>query len=391
MSNACPLWAFVPDVLLPEPVFNKAPTHQKQNTFEKLPKSLKQAMARQPAQYLSAGQIDRVEYWLSQYFEAETATKFDQYPPWAMLQSAASDKSPQPFTQWFASLGYVKIDRDGVSFLPPEAINITDAEAKASWHAIKPLLMDAGWQVSVLDGLGSSGVGLHALCQHQNPLPMEQASPWSVQHIRLTDYLPMSDDCSDWRRMWHALQMELAQLPENTAREAAGQPTINCLWFWGGGECWDTSRAFPSVVSVGVDGVYPAKQITPDGNQALNRFIFWSQMLSNSVSALDNKAKTTVYCLDFEGWGADAAVFSVLENDVVQPMRMSGLGFGWVLMGQHGYQTLLSDWRSRFKFWKNTPDWTILAEPVGDMPTEQDLRAAYEAGYRDQTQIDEQW
>ncbi|MFA7281629.1 MAG: hypothetical protein WC100_16200 [Sterolibacterium sp.] len=47
--------------------------------------------------------------------------------------------------------------------------------------------------------------------------------------------LPTGRDAAQWLRLGNEAQMLLHALPLNAAREAAGRPTINSLWFWGAG------------------------------------------------------------------------------------------------------------------------------------------------------------
>jgi len=190
---------------------------------------------------------------------------------------------------------------------------------------------------------------------------MEQASPWSVQGIRLTDYLPMNQECSDWRRMWLNMQVELHNAEFNKAREAKGLKPLNALWFWGGGEAWQTELAVPRVKSVSEDGVFDAVKMTDGADEVVNRFVFWTQLLG-LLNTLDSPVRSEefqtkpdhVYCVNFQGWGGDIGVFKLLESEVLQPMRMAGLAFNWVLLGNHGWKTLKSNWMNRFKFGKQT-------------------------------------
>ena len=49
-------------------------------------------------------------------------------------------------------------------------------------------------------------------------------------------HLPEGDERAFWRRVFGEAQMLLNQLPLNAEREAAGRPTLNGIWLWGGGE-----------------------------------------------------------------------------------------------------------------------------------------------------------
>ena len=46
---------------------------------------------------------------------------------------------------------------------------------------------------------------------------------------------PSPDGAINWMRLQNELQMVLHAHPVNAAREDAGKPTINGVWFWGGG------------------------------------------------------------------------------------------------------------------------------------------------------------
>lgn len=62
--------------------------------------------------------------------------------------------------------------------------------------------------------------------------------------------LPEGGSRLNWRSIFTEAQMLLAPLAFNAAREAAGRPTLNTVWFWGGGE-YPTAlpRPFASVAA----------------------------------------------------------------------------------------------------------------------------------------------
>ncbi|MDH4394497.1 MAG: hypothetical protein QE278_02350 [Limnobacter sp.] len=387
-----PLQVLLPDALIPQAMVDRLAPDQAAKLFQECPKGLAQVLSRnQASAFHNAGSLDRVEAWLYSHLSgnaSETPLEGDFYPPWAMCSDLnANHDQVQAHTRWWGSVGSLTLERDGVSFTPVEALHVTPAELDEFWALVWPLLQANGWQ-----GVNQSESNLsNVLLQSDKPVPMQQASPWSVQNIRLTDYLPMSDECADWRRMWLKLQVELKQAAFNLKREAAGQPTLNCLWFWGGGaHMWQPQVQLPKLYSVSADGLYPATKMTHEGNQALNRLLFWKQVLSPFFDEEQQHTlpKSTLYCLDFHGWGASAKAFRVLESEVIQPMQIAGLGFEWILMGQQGWRSIQSNWLGRFKFWKNKPDWSAFGEPdVFQGPTEEDLQDAWEAGQREQQRI----
>ncbi|MCR2746491.1 hypothetical protein [Limnobacter parvus] len=386
-SNA-PLWVFIPNILVPETALERLSAGAQTQSFAGLPAGLLQTMARNAEpEYQNADGLDRIEAWLLCYLDSQASAKFEQYPAWAMMQNVAADDEPMPFTRFWGTVGCLEIERDGVRFTPPEVLQANESDLQAFWAVVQPLLAKHGWA-------SNTPAGFHSLLSNPTPVPMEQASPWSVQGIRLTDYLPMTHECSDWRRMWLNMQVELHNAEFNQAREAKGLKPLNALWFWGGGEAWQTDVPLPRIKSVSEDGVFDAVKMTDDADEAVNRFVFWTQLLKplqGSVAESGPKPDN-VYCVNFQGWGGNIAVFKLLEGEVLQPMRLAGLAFNWVLLGNNGWKTLKSNWMNRFKFWQNKPNWAVLGEPeIQDGPSEEDLQAAWQQGQRDQDSIQAEW
>jgi hypothetical protein len=88
-------------------------------------------------------------------------------------------------------------DRDGLRFHAP---------APARWYVSLPQAPDV------------------ATC------PLSDVAGRSVNPL-----LPHGKDALTWHRRWNEVQMLLHEHPINQAREAAGEPSINSVWFWGGG------------------------------------------------------------------------------------------------------------------------------------------------------------
>lgn len=388
VPNNCPVYVAIPDVLVPQALFKGRMAEQAVQTFKALPASLQKGLARQQAlPYQSKFQLDLVEALLVSLLNPQTPLQDETYPAWAMLNA---EPSVPAYTRWWASVGSIQIERDGVQLTPPEALHIQTQELQAYWEIVAPLLQQAGW--SWLEN--PTEAPLHTLLESPTALPMQQASPWSAQHIRLTDYLPLDSELSEWRKLWFEIQMELKQAPFNQAREANGQPTLNCLWFWGGGEAWQPTHCLQTVYSVSADGLYEAVTQTQTAHPALNRLVFWHQLLQRpALQSHSNPQKFSLYCADFHGWGSATTALDAAESEVAAGMQLSGIQLNWLLLGQSGWRTLpsLNTW-GRLQFWKNSPDWSLLTEPEPeDQPSEADLHAAWEAGQRQQASIQSDW
>jgi hypothetical protein len=68
--------------------------------------------------------------------------------------------------------------------------------------------------------------------------------------------LPEGEDAARWHQLFNEIQMLLHAHPLNEAREARGEPTVNSVWFWGGGcdtlpakpaDCGNSRQAAPTV------------------------------------------------------------------------------------------------------------------------------------------------
>jgi hypothetical protein len=97
-----------------------------------------------------------------------------------------------------------------------------------------------------------AGQGMEFLAPHPQrwyvrlqTLPSMRTTPLSQvvgNDVRML--LPVGSDAGHWHRVFNEIQMLLHAHPVNDSREARGEPTINSVWFWGGG-C-DTLLAKPA-------------------------------------------------------------------------------------------------------------------------------------------------
>lgn len=371
-------------------MFDRQGMAQLAKLAQQLPPGLLQTMARGAApDYCQAAGMDRVEAWLAWYLDCGTGVKFETYPPWAMLGvDPDADDSPPAFSRFWGSMVSLNIERDGVSLTPPEGMDISSAHRQAFWDVVQPILESHGWDGLARQNAQVGEAPVHRLLNTQQPMFMEQGSPWSVQNARLTDYLPMHAECAAWRRMWLKIQVELHNAPFNQERQAQGLPPLNALWFWGGGHAWWPGQGLPSVKVVGLDGAQELNGLQANADEVGNRFAFWCTLLAPGMKAFhaaQSRKPSTVACVAFEGWGGNMAPLQVLESDILKPMRLAGLSHAWVLLGQAGWKVLQSSWRNRLMVWKNKPDLNILKEPdLHPAPTEAELQEAWVQGQAQQ-------
>lgn len=357
-----------------------------------LPAGLFKTLARSACVlYQTAHTLDVVEAWLMHHLTGPTPAKYENYPPWAMLTGPGAS-APAPYTRWWGTPGNLTLDRDGVVFTPADALEVSEADLLAFWDVVMPLLIDAGWALDFSTAMPRGG---HQLLSSSKPVVMEQASPWSVQGVRLTDCLPRSQACSDWRGLWHAIQMALHGAKFNEARQARGLQPLNALWFWGGGQVWKIEEPWPRVQLVDNTGLKPLALDAVYSNATTVRFQFWQNLLAHFFEPGTTEfvqKPAVVYCVEFEGWGTATEVFGVLQSQLVQPMHRVGLHLEWVLGGEQGWRSARTRWYQYLCFWRRKPSWDCLSEPTDPLvPTEESLEKAWQAGLKDQDRLHNTW
>lgn len=76
--------------------------------------------------------------------------------------------------------------------------------------------------------------GMWFLLLDEDP-ELETTSLDEVLGENINDHLPRGGDAMNWHSIMNELQMVLFGSAVNQRREEAGEPTLNSLWFWGGG------------------------------------------------------------------------------------------------------------------------------------------------------------
>jgi hypothetical protein len=64
---------------------------------------------------------------------------------------------------------------------------------------------------------------------------IDTAPPAAARGTAIGDKLPSGADATRFRSLMNEVQMLLHDHPVNTEREARGAPSVNSVWFWGGG------------------------------------------------------------------------------------------------------------------------------------------------------------
>jgi hypothetical protein len=153
---------------------------------------------------------------------------------------AAADIQPGPFMHlsdggqrdegyWLrADPVHLAPDRDQLVLMPPEMLDVRQAEMHALAAAFDATYGAEGWRLEypqVDRGYLRAPEALDVVAHDPEPFiggPVLEAMPGGPDGTRL-------------KRLMNEIQMLFHTHPVNTDREEAGRPTINSLWLWGGG------------------------------------------------------------------------------------------------------------------------------------------------------------
>jgi hypothetical protein len=176
-----------------------------------------------------AGAPRQLERWLGEAFGLE-----GNGVPAGALTLVAANRDPGDGAWLRADPVHLRLLRDRLVVVPPEALTISREEAEAlcaslNQHfagAMQVIALDtARWSARLLDGRSRELDDVPALQVAGRELPLGGGR-------ELTE-----------------IQMLLHEHPVNAAREARGEPAINSLWLWGQGRASKATSRWASVLA----------------------------------------------------------------------------------------------------------------------------------------------
>ncbi len=161
------------------------------------------------------------ERWLA-------AGNTDNSPPVAHALMQAFGLPPAATGHWYLLQPvHLHIARDHLVLTDPQALQAGDAEARALFDAIAPLVRAAGHELAY-------GDARHWFLRADGWAGLRTCTPAAASGHNVDIWLPRGAGERDWRRLHNEVQMLWHQHPVNEARDASGLPRINALWLWGG-------------------------------------------------------------------------------------------------------------------------------------------------------------
>lgn len=130
-------------------------------------------------------------------------------------------------------------NRDFLVLCDAEAIPVSQAEADSLVKEIMSVFVEDQWALQPLNPRR------WYLSVPETP-QLKTTALQDVIDKNIDHFLPVGEDSQTWRGFQTEVQMILHNSAVNREREAAGQPLINSVWFWGEGVlpesqagCWD--------------------------------------------------------------------------------------------------------------------------------------------------------
>ena len=177
---------------------------------------------------LARGVMSTTELWPAALFSADNVAHSGHARAIASF-AALGDGIETGAQGWmFAEPVHFQADRDALNLFPSSHLNITAGEAALLIEALNTNFADRG----LLFSFGTSGNWY--VCCSVDELP-QTTSIRAAQRGTIFEKLPKSRGTLNWKAIQNEAQMLFHSHAVNDTREAAGQMTINGLWFWGEG------------------------------------------------------------------------------------------------------------------------------------------------------------
>ncbi len=303
---------------------------------------------------VTVGTPATVEAWLADALGMDIASW-----PGAALRLLGAGQTPGAGYWLCADPARIALTASGMPLDDPADLALTAEECRQLRQALAPLFED------IDGGLVATAPGHWHLCL-PGPLrlgttPLSEATGRDVKGL-----LPGGADARPWRARLNEAQILLHGHPVNRAREAAGRPTANTLWFWGEGALpaplrprwrrlfWDDPLA---------GGLARLGGMEDPGATAPRRLADLPAGDGATLVVLDHLAAPT-RARDALAW---RAALERLETDWFRPLRdelrggaVSGLEL--VAPGEAGNLRLALDRGDLWRFWRRPVALAALAE-----------------------------
>ena len=137
---------------------------------------------------------------------------------------------------------HLHIARDHLVLTDPHALQVHEAESRALFDAMSPLVKEGGHQLAY-------GDARHWFLRADQWSGLRTCTPAAASGHNIDIWLPRGPGERDWRRLHNEVQMLWHQHPVNDTRESGGLPRINALWLWAGSDAGSALPAAPAYLN----------------------------------------------------------------------------------------------------------------------------------------------
>ncbi|WP_171013976.1 phosphoglycerate mutase [Chitinivorax sp. B] len=298
-----------------------------------------------------------LHHWLAQRFGMST----DGMLPWAPLSLLLDGTEPAGDYWMRADPVHLQVNRDQLILADSGILSITQYEADAIMASLNQHFSE--------DGLHFIAPYPNRWYLRCNQTPHITVVP--VEHVIGQDihrHLPQGHDAMHWHHLLNELQMLLYNHPVNDARDAAGDPTINSIWPWGGGtlppslhkpyqQCWADQHEAAALAH--------AAQLPFDNLPATATVWHGQAQGEQQLIILDSLSGAASYG-DAYGW---RETLLHLEQDWFTPMKtlLASGQLNSLLLVAPGYFDCLIKPTARWQFWKGSQSlghWASAGDPT---------------------------
>ena len=127
-----------------------------------------------------------------------------------------------------ADLVHLRPEGGRLYLVTGDCLDVEQADGDTLFRELEDHFADRGWRWSGFDAT-------HAVVCTPAAARIRTHPPDAIAGEDVDAYLPHGPDARDWHGYMNECQMRLHACAINEARERAEVPTVNSIWFWGGG------------------------------------------------------------------------------------------------------------------------------------------------------------
>ncbi|MDL2356685.1 MAG: hypothetical protein QFF03_15645 [Pseudomonadota bacterium] len=225
--------------------------------------------------------------------------------PFAAAAMRGYGLDPAGGTWFIVNPAHIEIARSHLLMADARRLGLLESHARALFDSAKPYFDETGNTLLYGDA--------HTWFMRADGwAALDTASPDAATGMNLTDWLPLGERASDYRKLQNEVQMLWHQHPANVERESRGFGAINSFWPWGAATAAD-AVAPAALLACAEAPPWLAAIATRHGAS-------FAQLLAEpgtDVLFCDGSLAETALAADWAGW---LAHMQRLEQDVFAPL-----------------------------------------------------------------------